>query len=154
MFSILSGTGVISSSWDKANLFAFNPTLKDKSHPLPDFSPLSEEGNLQTYQKSQLYEGLLLKTISETSPKSARSCLTAAERRNVFLSLDKMSIVYVYKHQLSAHPLHNIARSPPPLSFKCFKSIINREAVDHLNIKNFLSDKQYDFVSSGPRLMS
>ena len=170
--TLVNGPEVISSSSEKAKLFAANfaanSTLDDHGHPLPDFPQLTdcllskfsvtskEIGKLVRKLDSTKATGpdeipvVVLKHISpELSPILAKlfnCCLT----EKCFPDIWKLSSVCpVFKNAgLRSAPSQYRPISLLSVISKLFEAVMNRRILGHLTKNNLLSDSQYGFRSA------
>ena len=170
--TLIHGPEVISSSSEKAKLFAANfasnSTLDDQGHTLPDFPQLTDNQlnkfSVTAKEIGKLVKGLdstkatgpdgipvvVLKNISpELSPLLAK-LFNCCLKEKCFPDIWKLSSVCpVFKNAGE--------RSSPsqyrPISLlsvisKLLEAVINQRVLAHLSKNNLLSDKQYGFRSS------
>ena len=170
--ALLNGPEILTSSSDKASIFASNfaknSTLDDSGHPLPVFPSRTDQQltffkvtvkdvskiikNLQTGKATgpDNIPVVVLKRISpELSPILAK-LFNRCIRAGCFPTSWKFSVVCpVYKNS-------GDRQSPSqyrPISLLCiiskiFESIINQQIMIHLSKTNLLSDVQYGFRSA------
>ena len=170
--TIINGPEVISSSLDKAKLFAMNfatnSTLDDHGHPLPVF-PSRTESRLSNFHVSvgevarciknldtnkatgpDNIPVIVLKHLSpELSPILAKlfnRCL----KEKCFPSLWKFSSVCpVFKNAgLRSSPSQYRPISLLSVVSKLFEAVINQRLIKHLSDNELLSDVQYGFRSA------
>ena len=170
--TIINGPEVLSSSFDKASLFASNfaknSTLDDTGHQLPDF-PSRTESSLNTFRVSvksvanqikNLQSGkatgpdnipvVVIKHISpELSPILAKLFNRCLEEGCFPASWKFSTVCPVYKNAGDRQaPSQYRPISLLSIISKLFESIINEQIMLHLSKGNLLCDFQYGFRAS------
>ena len=170
--TIINGPEVISSSIDKANLFASNfasnSTLEERGHPLPEFPSRTDSllGNITVTVKdiatrirnldSTKATGpddipvIVLKNICpEISPLLAKLFNRCLKERCFPDSWKMSSVCPVFKNAGDrCSPSQYRPISLLSVMSKLFESVINKAVISHLDRHKLLSDNQYGFRSS------
>ena len=170
--TIINGPEVISSSIDKANLFASNfasnSTLEERGHPLPDFPSRTDSllSNITVTVKdiatrirnldSTKATGpddipvIVLKNICpEISPLLAKLFNRCLKERCFPDSWKMSSVCPVFKNAGDrCSPSQYRPISLLSVMSKLFESVINKAVISHLDRNKLLSDNQYGFRSS------